>query len=79
MIQTLMMQFLHPLFFLGTIYRSFNDSFIDVNELRLTLEQPIKVIEGTEIIPYIKGNIKFKNVTFKYIEQNVQVMKNLSF
>ncbi len=27
----------------------------------------------------MKGNIKFRNVTFKYIEQNVQVMKNLSF
>jgi ABC-type transport system involved in Fe-S cluster assembly fused permease/ATPase subunit len=30
MIQTLMMQFLHPLFFLGSMYRSFNDTFIDV-------------------------------------------------
>lgn len=30
MIQTLMMQFLNPLFFLGTMYRSFTDTFIDV-------------------------------------------------
>jgi ABC-type transport system involved in Fe-S cluster assembly fused permease/ATPase subunit len=30
MIQTLMMQFLNPLFFLGTMYRSFTDTFVDV-------------------------------------------------
>lgn len=30
MIQTLMMQFLSPLFFLGSMYRTFNDTFIDV-------------------------------------------------
>jgi ABC-type transport system involved in Fe-S cluster assembly fused permease/ATPase subunit len=30
MIQTLMMQFLNPLFFLGHMYRSFNETFIDV-------------------------------------------------
>lgn len=30
MIQTLMLQFLNPLFFLGTMYRSFTDTFIDV-------------------------------------------------
>ncbi len=30
MIQTLMMQFLNPLFFLGSMYRSFTDTFIDV-------------------------------------------------
>jgi ABC-type transport system involved in Fe-S cluster assembly fused permease/ATPase subunit len=30
MIQALMMQFLNPLFFLGTMYRSFSDTFVDV-------------------------------------------------
>ena len=30
MIQALMMQFLNPLFFLGTMYRSFTDTFVDV-------------------------------------------------
>jgi ABC-type transport system involved in Fe-S cluster assembly fused permease/ATPase subunit len=30
MIQTLMMQFLNPLFFLGSMYRTFTDTFIDV-------------------------------------------------
>ena len=28
MIQTLMLQFLNPLFFLGTMYRSFIDTFV---------------------------------------------------
>lgn len=44
MIQTLMMQFLNPLFFLGSMYRSFNDTFIDVKELNNTLRLPIRVI-----------------------------------
>jgi ABC-type transport system involved in Fe-S cluster assembly fused permease/ATPase subunit len=44
MIQTLMMQFLNPLFFLGSMYRSFNETFIDVREFNKTLMQPIRVI-----------------------------------
>lgn len=48
MIQTLMMQFLNPLFFLGNMYRSFNDTFIDVKELQQTLLLPTRVVEGTE-------------------------------
>ena len=43
MIQTLMMQFLNPLFFLGSMYRSFTDTFIDVKELKNTLALPVKV------------------------------------
>lgn len=30
MIQTLMLQFLNPLFFLGSMYRTFLDTFIEV-------------------------------------------------
>ena len=30
MIQTLMLQFLNPLFFLGSMYRTFVDTFIEV-------------------------------------------------
>lgn len=37
MIQTLMLQFLNPLFFLGVMYRNFTDSFIEVKELYKTL------------------------------------------
>jgi ATP-binding cassette subfamily B (MDR/TAP) protein 7 len=37
MIQTLMLQFLTPLFFLGTMYRNFTDSFIEVRELYETM------------------------------------------
>lgn len=48
MIQTLMMQLLSPLFFLGSMYRSFSDSFIDVKELRDILRLPSRVIEGSK-------------------------------
>ena len=47
MIQTLMLQFLNPLFFLGTMYRTFTDTFIEVKELYDTMERPANVIEGT--------------------------------
>ncbi len=33
MIQTLMLQFLSPLFFLGSTYRNFVDTFVEVREL----------------------------------------------
>lgn len=46
MIQTLMMQLLSPLFFLGSSYRSFMDTFIEVDELYKTMKRPADVIEG---------------------------------
>jgi ATP-binding cassette subfamily B protein len=40
---------------------------------------PIRVTEGTETIKNIEGRIKFNNVAFKYIDNNSQIMENLSF
>jgi len=40
---------------------------------------PIRVTEGTETIKHIEGRIKFNNVAFKYIDNNSQIMENLSF
>ena len=34
MIQTLMLQFLSPLFFLGTMYRVFEDNLIDIRKIK---------------------------------------------
>ncbi len=40
MIQTLMLQFLSPLFFLGSTYRNFVDTFVEVRELFDTMKRP---------------------------------------
>lgn len=44
MIQTLMLQFLNPLFFLGSSYRNFMDTFVEVRELFDTMNKPAEVI-----------------------------------
>lgn len=79
MIQTLMMQFLNPLFFLGSMYRTFTDTFIDVKELKDTLAMPARVKEGTENYTDVKGNIRFENVAFHYLDQTDHIIENLSF
>ena len=79
MIQTLMLQFLNPLFFLGTMYRTFTDTFVEVKELYDTMERPANVTEGAIELPELKGNIVFKNVKFAYLKDKSQVIENLSF
>lgn len=48
MIQTLMLQFLNPLFFLGSSYRNFMDTFVEVRELFDTMNKPAEVIQGNK-------------------------------
>jgi len=47
-IQSLMMQFLSPLFFLGSMYRSFNDNLIDIEKITAVMKTPAQVIEGNK-------------------------------
>ena len=48
MIQTLMLQFLFPLFILGSMYRSFEDNLIDINKIKNVMLTPGSVVEGTK-------------------------------
>ncbi len=43
MIQSLMLQFLSPLFFLGTMYRNFNEFLIDINKITEIMLTPASV------------------------------------
>jgi len=43
MIQTLMLQFLSPLFFLGTMFRSFEDNIIDIKKISQMMVTPSSV------------------------------------
>lgn len=79
MIQTLMLQFLNPLFFLGTMYRTFVDTFIEVKELYNIMERPANVLEGSKQVSKLDGKIEFRNVSFKYILDGSQILDNISF
>ena len=59
MIQTLMMQFLSPLFFLGSTYRNFVDTFVEVKELYDTRRKPAEVTDGSYELAEVKGDIRF--------------------
>jgi ABC-type transport system involved in Fe-S cluster assembly fused permease/ATPase subunit len=48
MIQTLMLQFLGPLFILGSMYRSFEDNLIDIRKITTIMKTPALVEEGKE-------------------------------
>lgn len=48
MIQTLMLQFLTPLFFLGSSYRNFMDTFVEVKELFDIIKKPAEIVEGNK-------------------------------
>lgn len=81
MMQTLMMQLLTPLFFLGVMYRGFTDNLLDILKLYEVLalvpmiREPEKPIECGEL----KGDILFRNVSFCYPGQNTEFIKDLSF
>ncbi len=67
MIQTLMLQFLGPLFILGSMFRSFEDNLIDIKKITSMMLTPANVTEGTQDLTNVQGHIAFKNVSFKYI------------
>lgn len=81
MMQSLMLQLINPLFFLGTMYRNFTDSFIDIKELfavlheKPTISDPINPLSCGQL----KGNIQFRNVAFKYGNQAAPILEKLNF
>lgn len=74
MIQTLMLQFLSPLFFLGTMFRSFEDNIVDINKISHLMTVPSSVKEGTKELININGKIKFKDVSFRYISSSKNIL-----
>lgn len=44
MIQTLMLQFLGPLFFLGSMFRSFEDNLVDIKKITTMMLTPASVV-----------------------------------
>ncbi len=55
MIQTLMLQFLGPLFNLGAMYRMFEDNLIDIKKIGSMMAIPASVLEGSQPLAEVKG------------------------
>jgi ABC-type transport system involved in Fe-S cluster assembly fused permease/ATPase subunit len=81
MMQSLMLQLINPLFFLGTMYRNFTDSFIDIKELFRVLQTPPKIRDPETPIPCgdLFGKIEFRDISFRYDNQPTMTLEKLSF
>jgi ABC-type multidrug transport system fused ATPase/permease subunit len=81
MMQTLMLQLLNPLFFLGVMYRNFTDNFLDIIRLYEVLEMVPKVREPEKPLECgeLAGEIEFRRVSFCYPNQSVNFIRELSF
>jgi ABC-type transport system involved in Fe-S cluster assembly fused permease/ATPase subunit len=67
MIQSLMLQFLMPLFMLGSMYRSFNDNLIDIHKISDIMDTPASVQPGVKAVAGVRGEVEFKDVGFRYL------------
>lgn len=82
LVNGLLAQLAIPLNFVGTIFRETRQATIDMEEMFKLLQQPSKVVSGTERLGEIdpaKPAIAFSNVVFAYEPNERNVLNNLSF
>ena len=79
MMQSLMLQLINPLFFLGMMYRTFTDSIIDIKLLYSMLSKQPTIVDPINPVAcgQLSGKIGFNNVTFRYPGHNQDTLKNL--
>ncbi len=69
-----------PLWFMTNQYRGLKRMIVDVGDARQMLYEEQEKVWGEEKnIDNIKGDIEFKNVSFKYPERDFGVLQNVSF
>ena len=80
MFTTYIMQLYSPLNFFGTLYRTIQQAFIDMENMFEFLHQEIQVAEKPNAIEMPHGSmpLEIDNVTFGYYE-NQKVLENISF
>jgi ABC-type multidrug transport system fused ATPase/permease subunit len=78
MIQTLMLQFLNPLFILGSMYRSFEDNLIDLREVKKIMLTPCNVKEGEIKLENIRGHVQLRDVVFRYMTESSDVLTKIN-
>uniref|UniRef100_A0A914D2Y3 ATP-binding cassette sub-family B member 6, mitochondrial n=1 Tax=Acrobeloides nanus TaxID=290746 RepID=A0A914D2Y3_9BILA len=77
---TYMLQLYGPLNFFGTVYRTIQTAFIDMENMFDLLKEETETVDDIDSIelPKEQGSIVFDNVTFGYNQQR-KILENVSF
>lgn len=82
MLQQYSMRAIMSLMFITMVFIMIPRASVSANRIMEVLEMDPKIIETnnpTKFSNEIKGDIEFKNVTFKYLNANEPVLKNINF
>ncbi len=74
-------KFWAPITMLSTYYNMIVNNFVYIDRIFETMsEKPVITdSKNAEILPPVKGDVEFKNVTFKYEDNAPNILENLSF
>jgi len=73
-------RFWQPITNLSNIYNNFLNTIAYLERIFETIDEPILIKDdpNAQVLPQIKGNVEFINVSFEY-DKGVKVLKNVSF
>lgn len=68
-----------PIRGLGRMINEFTKAFVAIGRINDITSQPTEYMKDGSLEPLIDGNISFKNVSFKFEDDNEYLLKNVSF
>ncbi len=79
LLQSYLIRLIENLWSFAGIVRAFYDTFANAQEMALILDTPYEIVDRAEKkIEKAKGEVKFKNVTYVYKNNNSKVLDNFS-
>ncbi len=75
----LMGMLIWPIRGLGRIIAEFGKTIVALGRIEEVLEEPSEFIDNGTLMPQINGNIEFKNVKFKFDDDNKSLLNGISF